>query len=207
MTGQKSVNSGRVFFGALGFAAIITQLVIGIEQQRSIANFFSFFTIESNILAAVLLMVIGVYGLAGKSGKQIGYLRGAITLYMVMTGIIYALLLSGLEASLQTTTPWVNIVLHYIMPAVVLIDWLVFPPTQRLSFRVSLLWLIYPLAYLAYSLARGAFVQWYPYPFINPIVNGWPNVIGASLAIGLGVVVLAWLLALRTAGKQKPNDA
>jgi hypothetical protein len=65
-------------------------------------------------------------------------------------------------------------------------------------FRWSLIWLAYPVLYLVYSLVRGAFVDWYPYPFINPVTSGWPNLIGIGFTIALGSLLLTWLLVLRT---------
>jgi hypothetical protein len=195
---QKQLAITRIAFGFITLSAVIAQLVTSIQKGRDIVNFFSFFTIESNILAAALLLTIGIAVLMQKDDKRIPYIRGAVTLFMTMTGIIYVLLLSGNEESLQTTIPAVNIILHYIMPVVVLLDWLVFPPSQRLSFRIGLAWLLFPVAYLLYSIVRGSITGWYPYPFLNPITNGWPNVIGTSLTLSLGVILLVWLLTLRT---------
>jgi hypothetical protein len=196
----------RIFFGLLGAGAIITQLAQSIASDRSIANFFSFFTIESNILAAIMLVTMGVYTLLGKKGRQIAFSRGAITLYMTMTGIIYVLLLSGNEVALQATVPWVNIVLHYVMPVVVLADWLLFPPKEHVSVQQGLTWLLFPVAYFVYSLVRGAFTDWYPYPFMNPITNGWPSVVAMTIIIGFGITILAWLLALRTGRHEQAHQ-
>jgi hypothetical protein len=195
---KKALATTRLVFGIITLGAIALQLINSIENERSISNFFSFFTVQSNLLAAGLLIAVGIYGLIGGAGKQIPYIRGALTLFMTMTGIIYILLLSGNEVSLQTTIPVVNVVLHYIMPVVVLLDWLIFPPKKRLDFKVALLWLAYPMFYLVYSLVRGAIVDWYPYPFIDPVVSGWVNVIGISLTLAVSTVILIWLLVLRT---------
>ncbi len=187
----------RIFFGLLGLTAIVVQLMGSIEHGRNLVNFFSFFTIESNILAVVLLFLLGVAGLT-KTAREFANTRGAITLYMTMTGIIYVLLLSGNEVALQTTIPWVNIVLHYIMPVVILADWLAFPPKRHVYLRHAALWLIFPVLYVIYSLIRGGFTDWYPYPFLNPIENGWPTVVAISTIIAICTTALAGLLTLRT---------
>ena len=54
-------------------------------------NFFSFFTIESNILTAV---VLGVGALRDPLGHGWQLFRGAVTLYMTIIGIVYNLLLT-----------------------------------------------------------------------------------------------------------------
>lgn len=190
--------ASRISLGVITFGAVMVQLIHSIRHGRDIANFFSFFTIESNILAAALLIALGIYQIIGKKIIGTAYYRGAMTLYMTMTGIIYALLLSGNEVALQTTLPGVNFILHYLVPLLILVDWLAFPPSERLSWRVALLWLLYPFTYLLYSLVRGSFTGWYPYPFINPVTNGWPNVIGMSLTLAVGIVLLTLLLVFRT---------
>jgi hypothetical protein len=198
MNKHKLAAIGRILFGLLTVGALIVQLMTSINNGWSIINFFSFFTVESNILAAAMLLSIGVYELVGKSGKQIALLRGAVTLYMTVTGIIYVLLLSGNEVALQTTVPWVNFVLHYLMPVVVLADWLILSPKIRLSLRQTPVWLVFPVIYLIYSLTRGAMTGWYPYPFLDPIVNGWPQVVVMCIFITIAFVIISWLLVLRT---------
>lgn len=186
----------RIAFGALGLAAIITQLIYNIEMGWSTVNFLSFFTIQSNILIVFLLLTIGIGNLMGVT-KSIASLRGALTLYISMTGIIYFLLLAGNEVALQTTIPWVNIVLHYLIPIIVIADWIASPPKSTIPFKHILIWLIYPIAYLIYSFIRGAITGWYPYPFLNPITTGWPNVVALCLIIAIGTIGLAWLIAKR----------
>lgn len=189
----------RVGFGLLAFVAIGVQLATTIQNGNSVVNFFSFFTLESNILAAIVLLVVGFGTLAGiKAQRSFAFIRGAATLYMVITGIVFALLLAGLEQRLQLTVPWINIVLHYIMPVVLLVDWLLFPPKFRFSFAQTLGWLVFPLLYLIYTLIRGSLVAWYPYPFLDVSQVGWVGVSIMSIAIAIGAAVLAWLLSFRT---------
>lgn len=181
----------RLALGLIGLAAIATQLAHSIETGRSIVNFFSFFTIESNILAVVLLLLLA----AKKQGSRMATFRGAVTLYMTMTGVIYALLLSGNEVALQTTIPWVNTVLHYALPVALLIDWLAFPPPRGVNPRRVLGWLAFPLAYVIYSLVRGGLTGWYPYPFLNVAERDLPTVLATSAIIAVLVSLAARLLA------------
>lgn len=189
---------GRIVLGAITLLAIVAQLISSIHHGRDLDKFFSFFTIQSNLLAAALFIGFGITQLLEKPVKGVAYYRGAITLYMAMTGIIYMLFLSGNEVALQTTNPIVNIILHYIIPVAIVLDWIIFPPKERMALRVALAWFIYPIVYLIASLVRGGITGWYPYPFINPITNGWPNVIGMSLTLTVGIIVFAELIVLRT---------
>jgi hypothetical protein len=187
----------RLALGLLAFVAMSVQVLdLAHKGNFNPGNFFSFFTIESNILAALLFTTLGLAGLLGKQLQQRGFLRGSITLYMAITGVVYSLLLAGLSKELQTTIPWVNVVLHYLMPVVVVGDWLIDTPRQIIPFSKALWWLIFPVTYVVYSLIRGSIVGWYPYPFLNPGTHGYVGVAVVSAGIAVvataGVGLLAW---------------
>jgi peptidoglycan-N-acetylglucosamine deacetylase len=183
----------RLLFALLVIAAVAWQLSErAFGPGFSFVNFFSFFTILSNIFIAVMFLS-SVW--IGRRSRVVTTLRGAATLYMVITGIVYAVLLAPLEAGGGLTLPWVNTVLHQIMPVVALLDWLLVPPAQKIKKGMLVSWLIFPVAYLAYSLVRGHFIDWYPYPFLNPVSQGYLPVTGYCLGIAIGFVVLGVLLA------------
>src|SRR5689334_7016109 len=164
----------KVAFALLGFSAVVTELATLAERDRLVAsNFFSFFTIQSNLLAVVALLLGACSRSTGSRRDLLDWFRGAATLYMVITGIVFSLLLSGLEDAELTAVPWDNVVLHYVMPVVLLGDWLVDRPDRPVPFTRALVWLVFPLAYLAYSLIRGPIVDWYPYPFLDASVKGY----------------------------------
>lgn len=184
----------RIGFALLGISALVAQLMHGMQQPTfGLVNFFSFFTIESNILGAIVLLTAGIAGLFGRRAFS-DFTRGAATVYMATTGVVYALLLSGLENSLQTPIPWVNIVLHYIMPVVICADWLI-DRAKTITPRKAAWWLVFPLAYVAYSLMRGHIKGWYPYPFLNPTKHGYVFVAEMSVIIAVGIVAIIALVA------------
>lgn len=179
----------RLLLSLLAFSALITQFVTRAQVKPfNPVNFFSFFTIESNILVAVILLLSSLGTATFGRSEQFGVLRGAATVYILTTGLIYFLLLRGLEESLQTAIPWVNTVLHYIMPLAMILDWVINPPTKTITWKQATSWLIFPLLYVIYSLIRGSFVNWYPYPFLDPRIGGYGRVflysIGISVVIG-----------------------
>jgi hypothetical protein len=186
----------KLVFGLLGFSAIITEMVALIERGVfNAGNFFSYFTIESNILAVVAFLAGALAIYAGRKSVWLDYFRGAVTFFMVVTGIVFSLLLSGLEGVQLTAVPWDNIVLHYIIPIAIVIDWLMDRPARRFSFRQALAWMIFPILYLVYSLARGAIVNWYPYPFLNPANGGYNQVLLTSLIIAVGGLLLVYVVS------------
>jgi hypothetical protein len=192
------IRVARLAAAVLGIAAMVTALV---QSTGSVANFFSFFTIEANILAAVVF-ILG--GLLTSCPRGWPYVRGAVTLYMVITGIVYAGLLSDVDVQLQS--PWTNAVLHKILPLLLLADWVFFPPWPRVSAAKALGWLAFPLAYFAYSLVRGPFAHFYPYPFLDPRPHGYDHVIGYAIVLAVGMAVLA-LLVWRIGHQRRESGA
>jgi hypothetical protein len=185
----------RIAFAALGIVAITYQYADRDgDAGFSTTNFFSFFTIESNILAVVAL---GLSAVVRTDERSFAFevFRGAVVLYMAITGVVFALLLSGLQAELQTAIPWVDFVVHKLLPAVVVADWLLDPPRYRLPLRLGLVWLAFPLAYVTYTLIRGSSVDWYPYPFLDVSELGYGGVLArcallaAWMAVGAMVIV------------------
>ena len=165
-------------------------------------NFFSYFTILSNISATVALAVGGIALLLGRRGVPDG-LRGAVTAYMVVTGVIYAIVLRQ-EAAGQVEA-WVDDVLHRILPAVIFVDWLIVPPREaRLRYSIVRYWLLFLIAFTAYSLIRGHFVNWYPYPFLDPRRNGYAHV--AVECCVIAVVIVAICLALVWLRRRKGSN-
>jgi len=59
---------------------------------------------------------------------------------------------------------------------VVVLDWLLDPPTTRLGVRHALVWLSYPLVWVTLTLIRGTADGWYPYPFLDPANGGYASV-------------------------------
>jgi hypothetical protein len=114
-----------------------------------------------------------------------------VTLYITTTGVVFAVLLAGLQESLDTHIAWVDFTVHKLMPVVLVADWLIDPPRHRLSFRIGLAWLLYPLAYLVYTLIRGAQVDWYPYPFLDVSRHGYGGVLLNCVVMLVGFVAAA----------------
>lgn len=184
----------KVFFGLLGLSAVVTEMVITIGRGTfRPENFFSYFTIESNIIAGVIFLISAWALFNGRKSGVLDFSRGAATLFMTITGIVFATLLSRLDVQL-TAVPWDNTVLHYIIPMAILVDWVLDPPAKAIRFSRAVWWLVYPLIYLAYSLIRGAAVGWYPYPFLDPAIKGYGNVAWVTFVILVFALVISWLL-------------
>src|SRR5579884_1011201 len=186
--------SARLVFALLTLTAIETQLIIHIQHRFDVVNFFSYFTNLSNIFASLVFLFGAVSLLLRREPTPTeDVIRGAAVVAMAIVGIVYGNLLR--DEDLGTLLPWVNIVVHFVMPVAVVADWLYQPPKSTLGSRQLAAWLIYPLLFVVYTLIRGAIVGFYPYPFLNPAkVGGYGGVALYCVAIFVTFVVIGWLL-------------
>ncbi len=183
----------RAALGVLTLVAVAVQLVSHLASGFPVLNFFSYFTILCNSLAGVVLL-LGAYLGATKADVPRWYdgLRAATVVYMAVVGVVFVALLRNVD--LGGLKPWINATHHYLMPVVMVVDWLVCRPRQGPDARSRMVTLVFPLVYVIYVLLRGAAVGWYPYPFLNPaLVGGYP-VVAAYVAGMVVTFVVAGLL-------------
>ncbi|MFC1421236.1 Pr6Pr family membrane protein [Streptacidiphilus cavernicola] len=179
----------------IGFA-VLTGVALGVTAAHahanggSLVNFFSYFTVLSNCAATVVLGYGGVAELLGRPGAP-DLVRGAATLYLAVTGLVYAVALSGAETGMLA---WTNDVLHRVIPLVLLADWLLLPPLRRLRWSEAAGWLVFPVLYLGYTLLRGPHARWYPYPFLDPRQHGYVRVAVSSVLVTLAFLALGALI-------------
>lgn len=194
----------RIFFAALTLTAIGQQLVLHIGASYSVVNFFSYFTNLSNLLA-VFVLLLSVFGASVMSSATRDLLRYASVVNMAVVGLVFAVLLRN--ADLGGLLPWVNFVVHYVMPVVLVLDWLLQPPTTKLQGKQLGMAFVFPALYIAYTVLRGASVGWYPYPFLNPAnVGGYGGVALYALGITVAFLLVAWAL-LAIGNRLSKSDA
>ena len=173
MNNHRFIRVLRALFGLLTLAALVRQLAIHWALGFSLGNFFGYYTILSNLFAGCVLLLSAFVTM---SNRRVETLRFISVVNMTLLGIVFVTLLR--ETDLGKLLPWVNFVHHYLMPVVVLGDWLIIPPRGRLEKRDVFIALSFPLAYLVYSLIRGRMLGWYPYPFLDAgVVGGTGNVV------------------------------
>ena len=156
-------------------------LIVVLGDRFNAANHFSYFTVLSNVFAAIVALL----GVFSPVSAQI---RGAAVLYMATTGVVYALLLRGVDVQ---TPAYANWVLHVIVPILVVVEWLVAPERTKRAWT----WLAFPLVYVAYTLVRGPIVGWYPYPFLDPRPHGYGEVLLTSVFVAVVIAALAYAVS------------
>ena len=197
-SGRARATAGAI--ALIGWVGLIVQLSAVADQVGSSAGaiwiMLRFFTILTNLIAAVVFTGIAL----GQPAFRSQNLLGLMTLSILFVGAVYVLLLRGL-VELSGGAAAANLILHYIVPSLASLFWLLFAPKGALKWRDPVLWAVYPLAYFAYALARGASDGKYPYPFMDIPKVGWTSalttvaiILVAYLLVGMAFVWLGRLL-------------
>lgn len=198
----------RIGFGLLVLVAVayMISVLVG-DGVFNPLNFFTFFTILSNLFAAAIFLEGGRRQLTG-SAPVPDLWRGAAVVFMTVTYVVFAVLLRDLQEELQTHVAWVDSVLHRVMPIAVMADWLIEPPHTPITFRrAAIPWLAFPLVWTAFTLVRGAIDGRYPYPFLDPANGGYGVVALYCVAIfGLFLAVIWLTAAAGTALRERRRD-
>ncbi len=166
----------------------------GASLMGGLINFFSFFTVLTNTLAAVVLS----YTLVKRpSAAQRFFLAPAVSsgiaVSIVVVGVAYNLLLRHLwqPEGFQFIA---DELLHDVMPVLFVLYWWRCVPKGQLRLTHIGLWVIYPLVYFGYALLRGDLLGQYQYPFIDVSTLGYPQVFVNAGGILAGFVLIALLV-------------
>jgi hypothetical protein len=171
-----------------------TRWEIGASLMGGLMSFFSFFTVLTNTLVAVVLTCEVT---SRDSAARRWFLRPAVS-----SGIAVSIAVVGLAYSLLLRHLWhpegwqllADELLHDIMPLLFLLYWWWCVPKGTLRLGHIGLWVIYPLVYFAYALLRGHLLSAYPYPFIDVGTLGYPQVFINAGGILAGFVVIALVI-------------
>ncbi|BDI23213.1 Pr6Pr family membrane protein [Herbiconiux sp. L3-i23] len=204
-----AVAAVRALLAIAIVAAIIGQINTSVGYWQSngltdltspLVSFFSFFTVQSNVLTIGVMAWGAARLFRGRTTDSRVFLafRVADFTYMAITGIVYNLLLRGIALPQGTTLEWSNEVFHVVAPLVVVLDWLFAPGRSPVRWQVLPRVLVFPIVWVVYTLIRGPLTPdvlrgvdyWYPYPFLNPNLshNGY-------LSVAFYVVIIALVIA------------
>lgn len=178
----------KSLFAAISASGLAANIVAAAEPLKAL-NLLAYFTIQSN------LIVLGVilYGLSLRirnkpEGTFFAAIRNGATLWILVTGLVFHFMLSPL---IHATGFWqyAIIVLHYVTPMLVLVNWIVFEEKGKVRYPQTLWWLLYPLFYLVVTEIRPVIDGFYPYWFLNPF-KAYPAGIGSWGGVLIAVAVL-----------------
>ncbi|WP_244932105.1 Pr6Pr family membrane protein [Nocardioides sp. W7] len=192
MTTATAARRWHLVTGVVAVTALVLQLVLvvqggGVLDERSepglavrLGRLVSYFTIQSNLLVAVAAITLARY--PSYDGRWWRALRLAGLVGITVTGLVHFVLLRPL----LDLTGWdwaADKLLHMVVPALVVVGWLAFGPRPRVTLTEVRRALIWPLLWLAWTLAVGALTGWYPYPFLDVDAEGWPRVLAAAAMV------------------------
>jgi hypothetical protein len=186
---------------SLGWFALALQLYLMLVQAPAamlgaVITYFSFFTILTNFLVALVFTATAV-GPRARWGEWVlrPSVQASAAVYIAIVGIVYQLLLRHLWN--PQGAQWVaDVLLHSVIPVGYVLYWWLFAPRDELSWKNAIGWLVYPGAYLIYTLARGAVSGLYPYPFVDVNALGYGGVLTRAAGLmlvflGMGLVIVA----------------
>jgi hypothetical protein len=184
---------------AAALIALAAWAGLGVQLQASIgltgsasAAFWAmlrYFTVITNLIVALLFTGVAAGRLASS------FVLGGVTLAALLVGIVFALLLNGL-VELSGGAMLADVLRRRVTPLLVPVWWLAFATKAGLRSRDPWLWMLDPLGYFAYALARAGLDGRYPYPFMDVGRIGWlqTGLNGVEVAAGflLAGLALVW---------------
>ena len=199
----------------LVIAAIIVQLAVAVHVNGSppdttagvlrgsstagrVVRVLSFFTIQSNLLSGLVSAQLAVR--PDRDGPVWRAVRLAALFGITVTGIVYSTVLADIHEPNGPAETFVNDIVHYVVPVMMILGWVVFGPRPRITRVTVLRSLVFPVLWLTYTLIRGAIWKWYPYPFLDvPSLGYGPVLLNAVIA----TIVLAGVAGLYTLGDRR----
>lgn len=151
--------------GAMALAALVAefhrlgQFAALADWDRRLWSMARFFTILTNGLVAGVMLA-----LAARRKVPLDVVMTAV-LGIVLVGVVYQTLLRP-PAPFHGLRWWTDATLHGAVPVSCLLWFLAFGPRRLSPGRIPS-WLVWPVAYCVYALARGSFDGRYPYFFVD----------------------------------------
>ncbi len=165
-------------------------------------NVLAFFTIQSNLVVGVTTATLAAGRARPTATFQALRLIGLVGI--TLTFVVFQVALKDLQ-DLTGAAKLADFCLHTVSPVMCVGGWLLFGPRGQTP-RVAVLW---SLAFLAtwgsFTLVRGHAVGWYPYPFMNPIDQGYGRVVVNLVLVAGTFVGLAGIA--RLADRRLPHRA
>ena len=210
---RRLVGAERLAAAALCAVALVFRFLWGLGSATfEPTNFFAYLTIQSNIAYVAVGFIAGVAALRGAEfGPRFDALRAMVLTCTVTAGIVFALIVQQSGArGIRVDVPWSDVVLHFVLPAVAIADWMLTP-----RHRIRLTALVFVVGYVAVwgliTIYRGDVTGWYPYYFLDPIqTNGFAEfalISGIAVAVFVAVGSLLILVRPRLTRRWEPRKA
>ena len=194
----RPARSWHILTAVVTWVALLLQLVLvvrgGVVLDEAappalgtrLIRFVSYFTVLTNVLVAVTTTTLALGQDRYPTWWRVVRLNAIVGI--AVTGLVHWFLLRPL-LDLGGADYLADKLLHVVVPVLAVIGWTVFGPRRRADRRLLLPSLVYPVGWLLYTLVRGGVAGWYPYPFLDVGLRGYPQALLACA--GVAVLVLA----------------
>ncbi|WP_166876651.1 Pr6Pr family membrane protein [Salinibacterium sp. ZJ450] len=195
-TTRRVFGAARFLLAGVWVFALIGDIEYTLGFPASvIGNFFSYFTVQSAIIAVAVFIAGGILAeLRMSDPLWFDVLRALVTTYTVSSGLVSVVILSQWAVNdVRVDVPFSSQLLHFWLPLAALADWLFAPGRVHVSGVTALLSVPFPLVWGVFTFIRSPLVGWYPYFFLDPVqVNPWETALYCvgALAVIAGVAAL-----------------
>jgi len=151
------------------------------SRTALVVNVFCYFTVQSNVIVMVTTAALASRPDRPSTVFRVARLPGVVAI--AITFVVFHVALAGLQ-DLTGAAATANLLLHTVAPLLAVAGWLVFGPRRTTSRGIAALTLVFPLCWSVLALVRGAIIHFYPYPFVDVRVLGYPRVLVNVLLVG-----------------------
>jgi len=194
----------RILGSITGLFALIAQYYLIIQTAGKFGDnwgeqtirFFSYMTIWTNILMTLSFLIPLLFSKSRfASFFQKPVIESGIFVFALIVMVIYHFFLASIwnPEGLQRV---VDISLHYIMPLLYVFYWILYGVKGHQTFKNSIVWLAYPLAYSVFVMLRGFIADWYPYPFIDVPKLGYASVLRNMVLIAVAYLIVGLIVII-----------
>ena len=199
-------NAVKIIWRVIFIAACITGLALTFSASHGYsAILLCYYTVLSNLVCLLYF----IYLVAFRPKNENALIKGAVTMCITLTGLVYHFLLSGqtMGGDAHLTTQAIgNYFVHYAVPIMVVLDYFLFSKKGRYKWYYPFLWMVIPYLYVIFAFVRAAvggaiFTGFgpnatnsrYPYPFIDVDLLGAKKVVLAVIVITAAYVALGFI--------------
>lgn len=179
--------------------SVLNALAVGDSFLMGLVDYFSYFTVLTNTLVA-LVLTVPMFAPDSRVGRWLAHpgVSAMSAAAIVVVGIAYHVLLSGAydPVGVEYVT---DLGLHYVVPTLFPLYWVLHAPKAGLRFA-HLPWFgVYPTVYFIYLMLRGAVIGKYPYFFVDAGTLGLATAARNAAGILTFYFLVAGVLMLITA--------
>ena len=183
----------RVVFLIICGAGLVMKLLY---SRFSIDTIMSDFALISNVLALIYF----AYLIIARPGYERGLLRGAVTIYMLVTFVVYYFMHFGMAANPLFELSLAGYLLYFAAPLMAVLDYLLFCRKGEFTPYSPLIWAILPVVFnIAVYIINRIGISFVAIPYFNLL--GLNMLI--TLFVFLGVSYLLFAVDNLLAGRRR----